>query len=156
MSNSRQKVLRLYRQILRLGKTWEAKNPSDTGIERQYIVTEARTVFKSHINIQDNEAISNYIREAESRIDLGTKIFFLAFIIGNFLNCRTTNNASKAVTLVNSYFSSCSAMHYGTPYPRPMNLPPHSLAKMKGKEQGRFQERIKRQSTPIYIKSQFD
>jgi len=48
------------------------------------------------------------------------------------------------------------AYHYKTPYPRPVNVPPHALAKRKGKEQGSVQERIKKQSVPIYIKSKID
>ncbi|ODN04544.1 LYR motif containing protein 1 [Orchesella cincta] len=48
------------------------------------------------------------------------------------------------------------ANHYKTPYPRPVNVPPNALARRKGKEQGSVQERIKKQSVPIYIKSKVD
>jgi len=44
-------------------------------------------------------------------------------------------------------------LHYRNPYPRPVNLPPLSLALKKGKEQGVAQERMKKSARPIYIKS---
>jgi len=48
------------------------------------------------------------------------------------------------------------AMHYKTPFPRPVNVPPMSMARKKGKEQGKVQERMKKQSIPVYIKSHFE
>jgi len=47
------------------------------------------------------------------------------------------------------------ALHYKNPYPRPVNMPPKSLAKRQGKE-GSAQTKLKKQSTPIYIKSKVD
>jgi hypothetical protein len=44
----RQRVLRLYKQILRTGHTWEAKDPKDTQKEREYIKEEARKRFKAN------------------------------------------------------------------------------------------------------------
>ncbi|CAG7836538.1 unnamed protein product [Allacma fusca] len=45
------------------------------------------------------------------------------------------------------------ALHYQIPYPRPVNVPPLSMARRLGKEQGIVQERMKKQSKPIYVKS---
>jgi len=48
----RQKVLSLYRTVLRLGRTWVASDPRQTETERDYIVHEARTLFRKnrHVN----------------------------------------------------------------------------------------------------------
>lgn len=42
----RQEVLHLYRQILRLGRSWQAMDPQETFTERHYIRTEAQRLFK--------------------------------------------------------------------------------------------------------------
>ena len=40
------KVLSLYTRILRVGRTWKAANPNETIVERDYIVTEAKDLFR--------------------------------------------------------------------------------------------------------------
>ena len=47
----RKQVLSLYRRILRLSRTWEAVDPAQTPAEREYITTEARTLFKQNKNV---------------------------------------------------------------------------------------------------------
>ena len=42
---TRREVLRLYKSILRLGQRWEAADPVETRVEREYIVDEARLKF---------------------------------------------------------------------------------------------------------------
>lgn len=42
------RVIQLYRQILKLGKNWKAKEETNTVVERQQIITEARQAFREH------------------------------------------------------------------------------------------------------------
>ena len=42
MAGTRREVLRLYKNIMRLGQRWEAADPIETRVEREYIVDEAR------------------------------------------------------------------------------------------------------------------
>ena len=51
-SSLRERVLSLYRTALRLGRTWVASDPHETQKERDYIVQEARTLFRKnkHVN----------------------------------------------------------------------------------------------------------
>ncbi|XP_028395108.1 LYR motif containing protein 1-like, partial [Dendronephthya gigantea] len=44
------------------------------------------------------------------------------------------------------------AMHYGNPYPRPVNLPPKAIA-LQGKTKMKSQERAKKQAKPVYLNS---
>lgn len=69
----RPNVLSLYRQILRMGKTWEAisGNSFDTKLERDYIMNEARHLFRKNRYLQDETEIQLRLREAESRLALG-------------------------------------------------------------------------------------
>ncbi|VDM48167.1 unnamed protein product, partial [Toxocara canis] len=62
------KAISLYRQILRIAKTWRALNPEESELERRAIREEAREQFRANANESDPEKISALIREAESRI----------------------------------------------------------------------------------------
>ena len=54
MAGTRREVLRLYKSILRLGQRWEAADPIETRVEREYIVDEARyTFFEGHSFFQE-------------------------------------------------------------------------------------------------------
>ena len=46
MSGTKREVLRLYKTIMRLGQRWEASNPIETRVEREYIADEARLAEK--------------------------------------------------------------------------------------------------------------
>lgn len=50
---TRQEVLGLYRRIFRLARTWQAASGQveDTIKEKQYIVNEARTLFRKNKNV---------------------------------------------------------------------------------------------------------
>lgn len=50
-SSLRSQVLNMYRKTLRLSKTWEAKDPHNTGEERKYILNEAKTLFRRNKNV---------------------------------------------------------------------------------------------------------
>ena len=54
MTKLRREVLRLYRQIIQISRTWESLNVSDLTTERNYIKTEARNLFKKNKNVSEN------------------------------------------------------------------------------------------------------
>jgi hypothetical protein len=37
----------MYKRILRVGHNWEATNPHETMVEREYIIEEARALFRN-------------------------------------------------------------------------------------------------------------
>ena len=51
MTKLRIEVLRLYKQIITISRTWESVNLSDLTTERNYIKTEARRLFKKNKNV---------------------------------------------------------------------------------------------------------
>jgi hypothetical protein len=61
----RSHVLSLYRQILRISKTWEGPES-----ERKYIREEAQRLFRRNMRIKNPEIIDKKIQEAEARIAL--------------------------------------------------------------------------------------
>lgn len=65
-SESRNKVLSLYRRIQKLSKSWSGPDE-----EKKYILKEARTLFHRNKHITDKTKIQAKILEAETRIDLG-------------------------------------------------------------------------------------
>ena len=42
----RSEVLRLYSRVLRLSRSWVATNPVETGVEREYMESEAKLLFR--------------------------------------------------------------------------------------------------------------
>jgi hypothetical protein len=58
---SRSSVRDLYKRVLRLGNTWEARNPSQTPKEREYILDEARTLFHQHMHESDPQQVRNLV-----------------------------------------------------------------------------------------------
>ncbi|CAG5135815.1 unnamed protein product [Candidula unifasciata] len=68
----RYQVLSLYKQILRLAKSWTASSGQlrDTEQERTYIIAEAQVLFRKNMHETNEERIKEYIREAETRIGL--------------------------------------------------------------------------------------
>ncbi|XP_038676454.1 LYR motif containing protein 1 isoform X2 [Scyliorhinus canicula] len=66
-------VLGLYRRIFRIARTWQSLSglTDDTLKEKDYIVTEARTLFKKNKNLTDVEAIKICIQECQTRIEMG-------------------------------------------------------------------------------------
>ncbi|XP_069186556.1 LYR motif containing protein 1-like [Procambarus clarkii] len=112
MANSLKKqVLSLYKRILRIGQSWEARNPSETEAEKKYITSEAQELFRTNKYITNVKSIEEHIAEGEARLEI--------------------------------------AMHYKTPYPRPVNMPPNTLTKAWGSDNMRRQH----VSRPVYIKS---
>ena len=48
----KQEVLSLYRQLLRVARSWEAKAPNDTQVERDYIKSETKRLFRQNQKVQ--------------------------------------------------------------------------------------------------------
>lgn len=69
----RPQVLSVYKRILRLGRTWEAKSGDSevTKIEREYIKKEAGILFRKNKHLTDEQEIRDCIREAEARVEMG-------------------------------------------------------------------------------------
>ncbi|CAH8534489.1 unnamed protein product [Schistosoma turkestanicum] len=88
---TRSRILALYRRIFRIARTWQANSglPEDSAREADYMKEEARILFRQNAHVTDVKEIENYIKEAETRIEL--------------------------------------TLHYGTPYPRLINLPSNTL-----------------------------
>ncbi|KAF6020687.1 LYRM1 [Bugula neritina] len=68
----RNKVLTLYRAILKTSKTWESASriASDTEKESLYIASEARHLFRQNKHLSDEDSIKAAIKEAESRLEI--------------------------------------------------------------------------------------
>ncbi|XP_076029166.1 LYR motif-containing protein 1-like [Oratosquilla oratoria] len=109
--NLRSQVLSLYKKILRTGKSWQAMNPADTFAESEYVLNEAKLIFRANKNISGEQNIKQHIQEGEARLEMG--------------------------------------IHYGTPYPRPVNMPPNTITAAWGKGNKKRQH----SSRPVYLKS---
>ncbi|XP_052616858.1 LYR motif-containing protein 1 isoform X3 [Peromyscus californicus insignis] len=70
---TRQEVLGLYRSIFRLARKWRAASGQmeDTIKEKQYILSEARTLFQKNKNLTDPDLIKLCIDECTARIEIG-------------------------------------------------------------------------------------
>nr|ACO14945.1 LYR motif-containing protein 1 [Caligus clemensi] len=65
------KTLTLYKKLLRLGRSWIAQNhPSQTQIERTYILDETRSLFRANKDLSDPNEIKKYVLEAEARLTM--------------------------------------------------------------------------------------
>ncbi|XP_032087311.1 LYR motif-containing protein 1 isoform X1 [Thamnophis elegans] len=113
---TRQEVLGLYRKIFRIAKTWRSATGQmkETEKEKQYIVSEAKTLFCKNRALTDPELIKQCVEECKARIEMG--------------------------------------LHYHNPYPRPIHLPPMGLAQPQARA-FRHQEKLRKISKPIYLKS---
>uniref|UniRef100_T1JBK8 Complex 1 LYR protein domain-containing protein n=1 Tax=Strigamia maritima TaxID=126957 RepID=T1JBK8_STRMM len=63
----RRNVLSTYKKILRVSRTWIAKNEQDTEKERQYIINEVKTQFRRNKNLTDKNEIEKGLLEANAR-----------------------------------------------------------------------------------------
>ncbi|XP_023337009.1 LYR motif-containing protein 1 isoform X2 [Eurytemora carolleeae] len=66
----RLKVLSLYSRVLRLSRSWVATNPVETGVEREYIESEAKLLFRKNAGLINELEIKERIREAEARVTM--------------------------------------------------------------------------------------
>lgn len=72
MSGTKREVLRLYKTIMRLGQRWEASNPIETRVEREYIADEARELFRRNAQLSGEALVRERIKEAETRLTMAT------------------------------------------------------------------------------------
>ena len=66
----RSNVLSLYKKCLRLSQTWQATNPSQTIVEKNYIKDETVRLFRGNKSISDTSEIAERVREAEARLTM--------------------------------------------------------------------------------------
>uniref|UniRef100_A0A915N0E7 Complex 1 LYR protein domain-containing protein n=1 Tax=Meloidogyne javanica TaxID=6303 RepID=A0A915N0E7_MELJA len=69
-NNTKRQVLSLYSRIIRLSKSWTAKEPKNTCIEREYILTEARNEFRKNILETDQLKIKQLLDEGNKRVGI--------------------------------------------------------------------------------------
>eukprot|EP00045_Choanoeca_perplexa_P007451 m.67814 g.67814 ORF g.67814 m.67814 type:complete len:122 (-) comp14087_c0_seq6:1532-1897(-) len=62
-------VLKMYRTILRTGHRWQAIDAEQTQTERQYILAEARSLFKQGRKAPEDQ-VPTRLKEAEARLEL--------------------------------------------------------------------------------------
>jgi len=72
MSGTRREVLRLYKNIMRLGQRWEAADSIETRVEREYIADEARTLFRRNMLVKGDDMVRERMKEAETRLTMAT------------------------------------------------------------------------------------
>ena len=103
---SRQKVLGLYRTILRGGKKWDnpnAKSKKQVKEESDYIIAEAKELFRKNKQLSDE----TIIQEKVTRINTFKNFSHFSF--------QKIFEAESRIGL---------ASHYKIPYPRLFNAPP--------------------------------
>ncbi|KAG9476991.1 LYR motif-containing protein 1 [Eleutherodactylus coqui] len=73
MAATRSEVLSLYRRIFQIARKWKSSSglEEETVKERQYIVEEARKLFRKNKNVTDMETIHQCIEECHARIEIG-------------------------------------------------------------------------------------
>jgi len=72
MAGTRREVLRLYKSILRLGQKWEAADPIETRVEKEYIMDEARSLFRRNALVNGEALVRERMKEAETRLTMAT------------------------------------------------------------------------------------
>ena len=85
----RTQVIKLYRDLIKLSKNWNATNPNLTGVEKDYIREETRKLFKANITISDKHEIRK-------------KLSFQPFIYHDFYHLRCLEIYGRIFSL--SYF----------------------------------------------------
>ena len=66
----RSQVLRLYARIFRVARSWEAQDQNETKVEQNYIIEEAKTLFRQNRNIKSEDEVKLRIVEAEARLTM--------------------------------------------------------------------------------------
>jgi len=66
----RGQVLSLYSRLLRLSRTWQARDPIENIVERQYIRDETRELFRKNASLTREQDIQECIRECEARLTM--------------------------------------------------------------------------------------
>jgi len=66
----RTQVIRLYSRILRVGRNWKAQDINETKVERDYILDEAKMLFRKNKNLTVQSEIQERLSEAEARLTM--------------------------------------------------------------------------------------
>ena len=66
----RSQVIRLYTKIFRVARAWQAQDPNETRVEQNYMMDEARELFRRNQNLTDTEQIKLHMIEAEARLTM--------------------------------------------------------------------------------------
>ena len=66
----RSQVLRLYARIFRVARAWQAQDPNETRVEQNYMMEEARELFRRNQNLTDKDEIKLHMIEAEARLTM--------------------------------------------------------------------------------------
>jgi hypothetical protein len=66
----RQDVIRLYKDLIRLSKTWQAKNAGETSSERVFIRNETRSLFRDNKSIVNSDLIDQKLEEGRKRLEV--------------------------------------------------------------------------------------
>lgn len=68
-----QEVLGLYRKIFRIAKKWQSASGqmTDTTKVQEYIINEAKMLFRKNKNLTEPELIKQCIEECKARIEIG-------------------------------------------------------------------------------------
>jgi len=66
----RREVLGMYARILRVARNWKATNPTESLVERDYIQTETRDLFRRNAGLTNEVEIRERLREAEARLTM--------------------------------------------------------------------------------------
>ena len=66
----RTEVLRLYTRILRVARKWQAQDPNETKVERQYLQDEAKSLFRKNKTLKNVSDIKQSLVEAEARLTM--------------------------------------------------------------------------------------
>lgn len=70
MSCRKREVLQLYKDLIRLSQTWQAKSEPETSSERLFIRNETRTLFRDNKNIASAEVIDQKLLEGKKRMEV--------------------------------------------------------------------------------------
>eukprot|EP00092_Neocalanus_flemingeri_P002098 GFUD01002238.1.p1 GENE.GFUD01002238.1~~GFUD01002238.1.p1 ORF type:complete len:127 (-),score=26.61 GFUD01002238.1:60-440(-) len=66
----RTEVIRLYSRILKVGRKWQAQDINETKVERDYILEEAKLLFRKNKNLTELSEIRERLVEAEARVTM--------------------------------------------------------------------------------------
>jgi len=66
----RREVLGMYARILRVARNWKATNPTESLVERDYIQTETKDLFRRNAGLTNEVEIRERLREAEARLTM--------------------------------------------------------------------------------------
>ena len=87
----RYQVLKIYKTFIRLSQNWTSSVPSQTGIEKNYIIDETRKLFKANKNLTKPHEINEALREAEARLAMAQHYrnpYPRSSLFSRFLNLR--------------------------------------------------------------------